>query len=82
MCPLGLLAFKRGQNLADTIVKSRLPPLDDQHVSNETTLCESSREPMPVAQFVEPFPIGDLSSIEWNELDHANIQCLVELMSE
>jgi len=71
-----LLALKRGKNLADIIVKSRLPKSDDDHDKIP------SRESIPISDNSESTEADTLSNIKMDERDRENIQCLLDLMSE
>ncbi|XP_072024937.1 uncharacterized protein [Amphiura filiformis] len=75
-----LLAFKRAKNLADTLVKSKLPQLDEPAEINQTALPNTPQEAMPLID--RPASSSQISTVDFNANDHALLQCLYELMDE
>ena len=75
-----LLAFKRAKNLADTLVKSKLPALDERAEINQTGPPNTPQEAMPLIDL--PSSSNQISTVDFNAKDHALLQCLYELMNE
>lgn len=76
-----LLAFKREKNLADILVKSKLPRLDEPALKTKPdTPLDTPREAAPLTDPL--LPKRDNVEVEWGENEDDLLRCLIELMHE
>ncbi len=76
-----LLALKRGKNLADTLVRSKLPQSDERCRSIEAIPLDISQEVAPPG-VIQPSSDKGTGKVELDERDHENIRLLTDLMNE
>jgi hypothetical protein len=75
-----LLAFKRARNLADMLVKSKLPVIAERHEIKEHNLPVSHQGSLPSSAV--PSPNKESNALEWTEKDQDLLRCLFDLMNE
>ena len=76
-----LLAFKRAKNLADILVKSRLPRLDERYDMKQSEPLDTPQESIPPVAT----PTSDeeaISKVEWDNRDDDLLRCLLDLLYE
>jgi len=74
-----ILAFKRAKNLADMLVKSKLPRVVERQASNEPASIDASSKGMPPIETTHS-SVG-ISAIKWDDNDRELLSCLLDLMN-
>jgi hypothetical protein len=75
-----LLAFKRAKNLADILVKSKLPGSFERFKTKESHPRDTHQGVHPPSALLTP--IKDTSVLEWTDTDEDHLRCLLDLMNE